>query len=161
MAVVVAGGMAGVVAPAQAQDRFSATVTAVVDGDAVDAQVAGGPALRVRLIGIDTPERGECGTAQATGYMEQLVLERNVTLVSDPTQDALDSFGRSVFCIDRDDGLDLGEECCGGAGRPSTSSMTAISSDHCATTPLRMRRSKATLASGGDAKNFHLLERMS
>jgi micrococcal nuclease len=108
--VVVAGGMAGVVAPAAAQDRFPATVTSVVDGDTVDAQVAGGPALRVRLIGIDTPERGECGTDQATAYMEQLALERNVTLVSDPTRDTIDSFGRSVFYIDRDDGLDVGRE---------------------------------------------------
>jgi hypothetical protein len=47
--VVVACGMAGVVAPAQAQERFPATVTSVVDGDTVDAQVSGGPALRVRL----------------------------------------------------------------------------------------------------------------
>jgi endonuclease YncB( thermonuclease family) len=81
--------MAGLVSPARAQERFPATVTSGVDGDTVDAQVSGGPALRVRLIGIDTPERGECGTDQATAYMEQLALGRNVTLVSDPTQDAL------------------------------------------------------------------------
>jgi endonuclease YncB( thermonuclease family) len=87
MCVVVAGGMAGVVAPAQAQERFAATVTSVIDGDTVEAQVAGGPALRVRLIGIDTPERGECGTDQATAYMEQLAVGRHVTLVSDPTQE--------------------------------------------------------------------------
>jgi micrococcal nuclease len=110
MGVVVAGGMAGVVPPAQAQARFPATVTSVVDGDTVDAQVEGGPALRVRLIGIDTPETGECGTDQATAYMEKLVLGRNVTLVSDPTQDRLDSFGRSLFYVDREEGLDVGRE---------------------------------------------------
>ena len=110
MCVVVAGGLAGLVAPARAQERFPAAVTSVVDGDTVDAQVSGGPALRVRLIGIDTPERGGCGTDQGTAYMEQLALGRNVTLVSDPTQDAIDSFGRSLFYVDRDDGLDVGRE---------------------------------------------------
>ena len=53
MGVVVAGGMA---APARAQERFSATVSSVVDGDTVRAQIVGGPALEVQLIGIDTPE---------------------------------------------------------------------------------------------------------
>lgn len=55
MGVVVAGGMAGVVSPAQAQETFPAVVTEVVDGDTVDTQFSDGRALRVRLIGIDTP----------------------------------------------------------------------------------------------------------
>jgi endonuclease YncB( thermonuclease family) len=95
---------------AAAQEVAPAVVTGVVDGGTVDAQLADGRALRVRLIGIDTPERGECGTDQATAYMEQLALGRNVTLVSDPTQGATDRFGRSLFYIDRDDGLDVGLE---------------------------------------------------
>ena len=58
----------------------------------------------MRLIGIDTPERGECGTDEATAYMEQLALGRTVNLVSDPTQDAVDRFGRWLFYVDRDEG---------------------------------------------------------
>ena len=42
--------------------------------------------------------------------MEQLALGRVVNLVSDPTQDAVDRFGRSLFYVDRDDGLDVGQE---------------------------------------------------
>jgi hypothetical protein len=40
-----AGAVFGV-APAQAQERYAATVTSVVDGDILDAQVAGGPGSR-------------------------------------------------------------------------------------------------------------------
>jgi endonuclease YncB( thermonuclease family) len=64
----------------------------------------------VRLIGIDTPDRGDCATDEAAAYMEQLALGRAVNLVSDPTQDAVDRFGRSLFYVDRDDGLDIGQE---------------------------------------------------
>jgi endonuclease YncB( thermonuclease family) len=85
--------MAGVVAPAQAQERFPATVTSVVDGDTVDAQVAGGPALEVQLIGIDAPEPVDCAGHQATDYLEQLAVGRNVTLVSDPTLEQFESPG--------------------------------------------------------------------
>lgn len=62
--------------PAAAQERYPATVSHVVDGDTLDAQVSGGPALRVRLIGIDTPEVGDCGADRATTALEQLVLGR-------------------------------------------------------------------------------------
>lgn len=97
-------------APAAAQERYAATVTQVVDGDTVDAQLTGGPRVSVRLIGIDAPEAGDCGADQATAYLEQLALGRAVTLVGDPTQDAVDRFGRSLFYVDRDDGVDVGRE---------------------------------------------------
>jgi endonuclease YncB( thermonuclease family) len=96
--------------PAAAKDRHSATVSRVVDGDTVDAQLSGGPVLRVRLIGIDTPETGDCGADRATAALEQLVLGHAVSLVSDPTQPARDRFGRSLFYVDRDDGVDAGRE---------------------------------------------------
>jgi endonuclease YncB( thermonuclease family) len=108
LCLLVAGGLA---ARAQAQDRFPATVTAVVDGDTVDAQVAGGPALEVQLIGIDAPEPDDCGGDEATGHLRQLALGRNVTLVSDPTLEQFESPGnRPLFYVDRDDGLDVGLE---------------------------------------------------
>jgi endonuclease YncB( thermonuclease family) len=99
------------VAPAAgAQERYAATVSEVVDGDTVDAQLTGGPMLRVRLIGIDAPEAGDCGADAARAVLSQLVLGRSVSLVSDPTQPAQDSFGRSLFYVDRDDGVDAGLE---------------------------------------------------
>jgi endonuclease YncB( thermonuclease family) len=54
------------VAPGRAQERDAATVTSVVDGDTLNAQVAGGPALEVQMIGIDAPEPRDCGGDEAT-----------------------------------------------------------------------------------------------
>ena len=83
-------------APAMAQTPVPATVTHVVDGDTVDAQLPDGNVVRVRLIGIDAPERGECGSERATEYMESIALDQQVALVADPTQPAVDAFGRSL-----------------------------------------------------------------
>jgi micrococcal nuclease len=107
----------GVAAPVvQAQDRQAAVVTHVIDGDTLDARLADGRNLTVRLIGIDSPETKkpgtpvECGGEQATAKMEQLAEGRDVSLVSDPTQDQVDRDGRSLFYVDRTDGVDVGEE---------------------------------------------------
>ncbi len=78
--------LVGAAAPAAAQESQPATVSHVVDGDTVDAQLMDGSVVRVRLIGIDTPEVGACGADRATAALEQLVLGRAVTLMPDPTQ---------------------------------------------------------------------------
>ena len=101
---------------AHAQVAYTANVTSVVDGDTLHARLSDGRDLTVRLIGIDTPETRdpsapvECGGREATDAMEELVLERAVALRSDPTQGAVDRFGRSLFYVDRTDGLDVGLE---------------------------------------------------
>ncbi|MBW3619999.1 MAG: hypothetical protein KY461_07125, partial [Actinobacteria bacterium] len=41
------------------------TVTYVVDGDTLDVRSSDGVVERVRIIGIDTPERGDCGFGDA------------------------------------------------------------------------------------------------
>jgi micrococcal nuclease len=87
-----------------------ASITNVVDGDTVDASLADGRIVRVRVIGIDTPEVGECGFDEASAYMQQLALGQHVSLIGDPTQGEIDRYGRSLFYLDRDDGADLGEE---------------------------------------------------
>jgi endonuclease YncB( thermonuclease family) len=97
-------------AVAAAQESFPATVTAVVDGDTLDAQLVDGRALRVRLIGIDAPARSDCAGEQAAAHLEQLALGRNGTLVTDPARGAVDQSGHSLFYLDRDDGLDVGFE---------------------------------------------------
>lgn len=80
-------------------------------------RLADGSEITVRLIGIDTPETVkpdtpvECGGPQATEAMRALAEGQPVNLVSDPTQDAVDQFGRSLFYVDRiADGVDVGEE---------------------------------------------------
>jgi endonuclease YncB( thermonuclease family) len=99
------------VAPAQAQERYAATVTSVVAGGTLKAQVAGGSVLEVQLIGIDTAAAGDCGGGETTEHLRQLALGRNVTLVSDPTLEQFESPGaRPLFYVDRDDGRDVGLE---------------------------------------------------
>jgi endonuclease YncB( thermonuclease family) len=80
-------------------------VSNVVDGDTVDVEGVG----RIRVIGIDTPERGECGFDSATLAMAALVLGQPVTLVPGAATD-VDRYGRLLRYVDvgaTDAGLSL------------------------------------------------------
>jgi micrococcal nuclease len=113
LAVILALGCAAMPAlgphgEALAQTSSPATVTRIVDGDTLVARLADGSEITVRLIGIDTPETVqpgtpvECGGEQATEAMRDLAEGQQVNLVSDPTQDAVDQFGRSLFYVESD-----------------------------------------------------------
>jgi len=67
-------------ARAEALGLVPAQVVRVVDGDTIDVEV-NGATERIRLIGIDTPERGAAGFAEATAF----------------TQDAIDAVGGAVY----------------------------------------------------------------
>lgn len=86
-------------APAMAQ----LVVTRVVDGDTVEMS----DGSSVRVIGIDTPERGECGFGPATYHMRQLVEGKPVVLVEGARDDA-DRYGRLLRYIDVVGGPDAG-----------------------------------------------------
>lgn len=102
--------------PATGQGPYPAVVIRVVDGETVDVRLADAREISVRLIGIDAPETArpgtavECGGEQASTKMRELAEGRDVVLVSDPTQDQVDPYGRSLFYVDRSDGIDVGEE---------------------------------------------------
>lgn len=87
---------------------YAGVVTNVVDGDTLDVRLASGKRERVRLIGIDTPERGACYFAQAGSRARFLALDRRVTLRGDPTQDTRDRYGRLLAYVDVSGGADLG-----------------------------------------------------
>ncbi len=74
-------------------------VERVVDGDTIDVTGVG----RIRVIGIDTPERGDCGHDSATAAMSALVLGERVTLVAGAADDA-DRYGRLLRYVDVDEG---------------------------------------------------------
>jgi micrococcal nuclease len=65
-------------APVSAEPR-RADVLRVIDGDTIEVRWRGRPE-RVRLLRIDTPERGQRGHAEATAALERLVGGREVTL---------------------------------------------------------------------------------
>ena len=105
-ALVLAGSV--VAATVIDDDRGSAdsraVVTQVVDGDTVVIDSG----RRVRLIGVDTPERDTCGFAAATAAMRRMVEERTVVLVNPDSVQDLDTYGRLLRFVDvggRDAGL--------------------------------------------------------
>jgi micrococcal nuclease len=82
----------------------SGRVTHVVDGDTLDLGRE-----RIRVLGIDAPERDECGYAAASRATSDLALGRVVRLEPDATQAARDRFGRTLAYVRLPDGRDLGE----------------------------------------------------
>jgi hypothetical protein len=78
-------------------------VTDVVDGDTLDISTG----ERVRIIGIDTPERGDCGFDAATDHLRSLVAGKTVSLVPG-ARDDIDRYGRLLRYVDTSDGIDVG-----------------------------------------------------
>lgn len=67
------------------------TVVSVVDGDTLEVLVAGAEE-RLRLIGINSPESGECFATESSDRLEEIVSGESVTLVRD--QSERDQYGR-------------------------------------------------------------------
>jgi endonuclease YncB( thermonuclease family) len=90
--------------------RQRGRVVRVVDGDTADVRLASnGVVKRVRLLGIDTPERDRCGYTRATRTLRELTpVGTRVTLVSDPSQALRDRYGRLLRYVVRNrDGRDM------------------------------------------------------
>jgi endonuclease YncB( thermonuclease family) len=96
--------------PQPAATRRSARIVRVIDGDTLRVRLSSGQQITVRLIGIDTPETKrpgvavECSGRSASSYMRRIAFQRSggrrVTLVSDPSQDATDHYGRTLAYVD-------------------------------------------------------------
>ena len=76
----------------------AARVVRVVDGDTIEVRLTTGGTRDVRLVGIDTPEvygGAECGGAEASASLKRILPPgTRVRLVSDPSQDLKDRYGR-------------------------------------------------------------------
>lgn len=86
----------------QGQKSF-VVVEHTVDGDTVDVRGKSGEQITVRMLGIDTPETVrpgvavECGGPQASDFMKKLLPPgTKVRMVTDPTQDQKDKYGRTL-----------------------------------------------------------------
>lgn len=81
----------------------TATVSHVVDGDTIVTSRG-----RVRIIGIDTPERGICGFGPATSKLQRLTpVGSRVTLTRAAGRDDQDRYGRYLRYVSLD-GVDAG-----------------------------------------------------
>ena len=84
-------------------DTTTATVLRVVDGDTVDVVDDTRGRLRIRVIGIDSPEVHKpgysvgCWGPQASEFARNTLEGQRVAIVTDPTQDAHDRYGRTYL----------------------------------------------------------------
>ena len=105
---------------------YAGTVSYVVDGDTIDVRLARGVTVRVRVIGIDTPERGACYANEATARTSALSRGKRVVLRGDATQDTHDRYSRLLAYVMVGGSLDMGAQLVAGgyarvyvyAGRP-------------------------------------------
>lgn len=91
--------------PTQAPELWD--VVDVVDGDTIDVRAPDGTEERIRFIGIDTPERGECGYGEASTALADLVFGQQVRLVAGAV-DNRDRYDRLLRYVDVD-GTDAGK----------------------------------------------------
>jgi micrococcal nuclease len=94
----------------------TATVLKVVDGDTIDIRDDVRGRLRVRVLGIDTPETKKpgytigCWGPEATDFAKSTLLGQRVAFQPDPTQDTTDRYGRTLAYLVRADGWDYSVE---------------------------------------------------
>lgn len=81
----------------------SGLVERVIDGDTIEVRLStGGEPIRVRILGIDTPETVDpdtdvqCWGPEASVWAHQQLEHTAVTLISDPVADATDRYGRAL-----------------------------------------------------------------
>lgn len=99
----------------QAQGGDLATLDRVIDGDTIDV-LLDGEVVRVRYIGMDTPERGDCFYADAKAYNATLVTDRALRLVRDVSE--TDRYGRLLRYVYSDAGQVNGALVRDGYARP-------------------------------------------
>jgi len=82
-------------------------VTRVVDGDTVDVACAG-QRTRVRLLNVDTPERGQRGFARAGAALRKLIGDHPIFLLFEtPGQPSWGRYGRLLAYLISEDGTNL------------------------------------------------------
>jgi len=94
----------------------TAVVLKVVDGDTIDVRDDVRGRLRIRVLGIDTPETKKpgytvgCFGPEATAFAKANLLGQQVAVQADPTQDRTDRYGRTLAYLVRADGWDYSVE---------------------------------------------------
>ena len=89
--------------------RAAWRIPVVVDGDTLDATDPDGEVHRIRILGIDTPEWDECGGAEATAALTELLAGiTEIYLVRDESQAERDGYDRVLAYVELADGTDIG-----------------------------------------------------
>ncbi|KUH87917.1 nuclease [Mycobacterium sp. IS-1556] len=91
----------------------TATVLRAVDGDTLDVRDDTRGRLRVRLLGIDSPEVHKpgwsvgCWGPEAARFAADTLTGQRIALVGDPGQDFHDRYGRTLAYVELADGRDF------------------------------------------------------
>jgi len=94
----------------------TAVVLKVVDGDTVDISDDVRGRLRIRLLGIDTPETKKpgytvgCWGPQATEFAKETLLGQRVAITYDQSRGPYARYGRTLAYLDKADGWDYSIE---------------------------------------------------
>lgn len=94
-------------------ERTQAEVVRVADGDTVTVRDITGHEIKVRILGIDTPETvhpskpDECYGPEASAYAKK-TLTGTVVLAYSSTGDTTDRYGRTLAYVELLDGTDYG-----------------------------------------------------
>ena len=95
---------------ASAGAAFRARLVRVVDGDTIRVRV-GGREKRVRLLRIDTPERGEAGYREATRALARILGDGTLTLEPERAGELeRDDYGRLLAYVITQDGQNANVE---------------------------------------------------
>src|SRR5215467_12619983 len=86
-------------------EQFTGKVVGISDGDTISVMRAG-KAVKVRLYGIDTPEKAQAFGTQARKFTSDLAFQQTVTVVVQTT----DRYGRLVGEVLLPDGRSLNQE---------------------------------------------------
>lgn len=78
------------------------TVTRVIDGDTVETSAG----YTIRMLGIDTPEKGQCGYEEAKDLLSALVLDKRIGIGAGGSSEKEDKYGRKLLYIELD-GVDI------------------------------------------------------
>ncbi len=74
--------------------NITGTCTKVIDGDTIDVEGVG----RIRLVGVNTPERNESGYQNATDFVKEQCLGKEVTVDVDD-QKHYDKYNRTLAVV--------------------------------------------------------------
>jgi micrococcal nuclease len=86
-------------------DQFTGKVVGISDGDTLSV-LPEGKAVKVRLHGVDTPEKAQSFGTQARKFTSDMVFQQTVTIIVQDT----DRYGRLVGDVLLPDGRSLNQE---------------------------------------------------
>ncbi len=96
-----------------ANSSTNAFVSRAVDGDTLEATLDDGTVVKIRMLGVNTPESVdprrpvECFGKEASKHMAELVAGKRVLLAADPQADEVDKYGRLLRNVFLEDGTDV------------------------------------------------------